>query len=164
MPERGVAARGLLPDQRDMPSIRPCSAADEAVWLSLRTALWPQTDTSEHREETRRWLADSLRYGQFLAVDGDAALGFAEVSLRSEYVNGTRSSPVGFLEGLYVVPAARRSGIARELVAACEDWARARGCSEFASDTGLDNLTSQQMHRALGFLETERVVCFSKTI
>ena len=144
--------------------IRPCGAEDEPLWLALRVALWPRTAVSEHRDEVRRWLADPRRHGQFLALDADMGLGFAEVSLRSEYVNGTESSPVGFLEGVYVVPAARRSGIARDLVASCEAWARERGCSEFASDAELDNLTSQRMHRALGFEETERIVCFRKLL
>jgi len=31
-------------------------------------------------------------------------IGFVEASLRSEYVNGTSTSPVAFLKGLYVVP------------------------------------------------------------
>jgi aminoglycoside 6'-N-acetyltransferase I len=40
------------------------------------------------------------------------------------------------------------------------DWGRAQGCSEFASDAELENVDSHAMHRALGFVETERVVYF----
>ena len=43
-------------------------------------------------------------------------------------------------------------------------WAQAQGCDELASDALLDNETSQAMHRALGFEETERVVFFRKLI
>lgn len=39
-----------------------------------------------------------------------------------------------------------------------------RGCTEFASDTGIDNFYAQALHRALGFEETERVVFFRKVI
>nr|WP_241823604.1 GNAT family N-acetyltransferase [Sphingomonas sp. Sph1(2015)] len=46
------------------------------------------------------------------------------------------------------------------LVAAVADWGRAQGCSEFASDAELENVDSHAMHRALGFVETERVVYF----
>jgi aminoglycoside 6'-N-acetyltransferase I len=82
--------------------------------------------------------------------------------VRNDFVNGTRSSPVAFLEGIYVVPQERRRGVARSLIAAAEDWARVRGCVEFASDASLQNRLSQAMHQALGFEETERVVYFRK--
>jgi aminoglycoside 6'-N-acetyltransferase I len=79
-------------------------------------------------------------------------------------VNGTESSPVAFLEGLYVAPAFRRQGIAALLVDQAQQWARERGCTELASDALLDNSASQEMHKALGFTETERVVYFRKPL
>jgi aminoglycoside 6'-N-acetyltransferase I len=88
--------------------------------------------------------------------------GFAEAAIRTDYVNGAQSSPVGFLEGLYVVPHGRRNGVARLLVAAVTRWAAECGCSELASDAALANTASQALHRALGFEETERVVYFRK--
>ena len=49
----------------------------------------------------------------FIALSDDGRpLGQAEVSVRSDYVNGTETSPVAFLEGPYVIPAAGRSGVA----------------------------------------------------
>lgn len=77
-------------------------------------------------------------------------------------MNGTHSSPVAFLEGLYVQPADRGQGIARQLVAGVQKWAEEMGCSELASDALLDNTASHAMHEALGFMETERVVYFLK--
>ena len=82
----------------------------------------------------------------------------------SDYVNGTLSSPVAFLEGLYVVPEARQKGVARALVTAVERWALKLGCREFASDASIENLLSQTVHRALGFRETERVVFFRRPL
>jgi aminoglycoside 6'-N-acetyltransferase I len=79
-------------------------------------------------------------------------------------LNGTDSSPVAFVEGIYVVPEARRMGTARALVAAAERWAANKGCRKIASDAGLENETSHAMHRALGFQETERVVFFRKLL
>ena len=76
----------------------------------------------------------------------------------------TESSPVGFVEGVYVKPEWRRKGVARQLYAAIGDWARARGCHELASDALLDNVASQRAHVALGFRETERVVYFTKKL
>jgi aminoglycoside 6'-N-acetyltransferase I len=90
--------------------------------------------------------------------------GFIEAALRHDYVNGTTTSPVAFLEGIYVATACRRHGVARQLVTAAEGWAISCGCIEFASDALLDNAQGHAMHAALGFQETERVVYFRKLL
>jgi aminoglycoside 6'-N-acetyltransferase I len=111
------------------------------------------------------FLSSPLRYTQFVAYSSSGeALGFVEASLRSDYVNGTESSPVAFLEGIYVVPQARREGVASALVAAVTAWAREGGCRELASDALLENQASHAVHRALGFEETERVVFFRRVL
>ncbi|AGI25691.1 aminoglycoside N6'-acetyltransferase [Pseudomonas sp. ATCC 13867] len=69
-----------------------------------------------------------------------------------------------FLEGIYVAESARRQGVARALVRAVQVWGVARGCRDFASDAALDNHASHALHRALGFVETERVVYFRKPL
>jgi aminoglycoside 6'-N-acetyltransferase I len=105
------------------------------------------------------------RFATFIATEpGHKVIGVAEVSLRTDYVNGTSSSPVGFLEGIYVDAAYRRRGVAGQLIDEAEAWAKSHGCTEFASDTTLENPASMAMHRAAGFEETERVVFFRKRI
>jgi aminoglycoside 6'-N-acetyltransferase I len=96
--------------------------------------------------------------------NSNQAVGFIEVAVRTDYVNGTDFSPVAFLEGIYVVPEARRRGTARALVAAAERWAINKGCREFASDAAIENELSHTMHRALGFEETKRAVFFRKAL
>ena len=145
-----------------MQIVHPASATDLA-WLSLRSRLWPDGTESEHL----RYMADALARGHCVrlasAPDG-SAIGFVEASQRVDYVNGTSTSPVAFLEGLYVEPSARRRGVARALVAEVERWAAAQGCSELASDSPIDNVTAHAAHRALGFEETERVVYFRRAV
>jgi aminoglycoside 6'-N-acetyltransferase I len=137
--------------------------ADKDDWIALRAALWPEAQ--DHAGDLARMLAAPERFITFIArEDGGVAVGFAEVSLRHDYVSGCESSPVGFLEGIYVVPERRRQGVARALNAAAEQWARVCGCSEFASDALLDNIDSHRMHAALGFEETERIVGFRKLL
>lgn len=134
-------------------------------WLDLRQQLWPHCTADEHLAEMEQFVADPGRFAQFLAVGAPGeAIGLVEVALRHDHVNGTQTSPVAFLEGIYVVPQARRSGVARRLVAAAEQWALDRGCAEFASDARLENIASHAMHAALGFVETERVVYFRKVL
>ncbi len=145
------------------PAITPLHDATDADWLRLRRALWPDSGAGEHRDEMASLVAEPDRFAQFMARDSQGLpIGLVEVSLRRDYVPGTDSSPVGFLEGLYVEPAARRHGVARALVVAAEAWAASRGCSELASDTPLDNVLSQRVHQRLGFAESERIVCFHK--
>ena len=145
--------------------IERCGALNQPGWLQMRVALWPDATPDEHRGYMAISLAQPERFLQLMMYDGKRLpIGFIEGSIRSDYVNGTESSPVGFVEGVYVVPAMRRHGVARRLFEAIGDWAKARGCRELASDALLENEASQRAHRALGFKETERVVYFSKTL
>lgn len=145
--------------------IERCISVDQPGWLGLRMALWPEGAPEIHREEMASFLEQPERYLQLVAYGPDREpLGFAEASVRTDYVNGTESSPVAFLEGIYVVPEARSRGIARELVEAVEAWGQERGCRELASDALLDNELSHAVHLGLGFEETERVVYFRKAL
>jgi aminoglycoside 6'-N-acetyltransferase I len=142
--------------------VPPQDPADPS-WLSLRVLLWPEASKAEHLHD----MAVALSRGHcvFLAFDESGlASGFVEASKRNDYVNGTATSPVAFLEGLYVQPSHRRRGVARALVSAVASWATALGLSEFASDSLLDNVESHTVHRALGFVETERVVYFRRSL
>jgi aminoglycoside 6'-N-acetyltransferase I len=145
--------------------IRPCSDISQPGWLSLRQQLWPTCAAEEHLAEMSAFLAQPARFAQFLKYDesGDP-VGLIEIAVRTDYVNGADTSPVAFLEGIYVVPQARRSGVARELVAAAESWALGMGCPELASDAPIENTASHALHCALGFTETERVVFFRKVL
>ncbi len=146
--------------------IARATVADAKAWAVLRQALWPAGgDTGTHADDIARLLADPGDTVNLIARDetGDT-VGFAEASLRHDYVNGCDTSPVAFLEGIYVIPSARQRGVARALVAAVQSWARQQGCTELASDTSIDNADSQQMHEALGFVETQRVVYFRKIL
>jgi aminoglycoside 6'-N-acetyltransferase I len=145
--------------------IERCTTLDQPGWIELRLALWADATADDHRAYMAISLAQPERFLSLMMYDGKRqAVGFIEGSIRTDYVNGTESSPVGFVEGVYVVPGWRRKGVARELFAAIGDWARARGCHELASDALIDNATSQRAHLALGFKETERVVYFSKKL
>lgn len=148
-----------------MAAILRCTAADLEAWARLRHALWPRDTPAHHRAALARSLQAPGTAVGFLARDHDgAAIAFAEATLRTDYVNGCSTAPVVFLEGLYVQPDRRRSGIARRLCSAVERWGREHGCSEFASDAELANKAAQTMHRALGFTETERVVFYRRSI
>ncbi len=145
--------------------IGQASAKDVDDWLALRIRLWPNTSLDAHRSEIAQQLRDPRRFVALLArLDSGEAVGFAEVALRVDPVNGCDRSPVAFLEGIFVEPGQRRRGAARALCTAAERWAADRDCAEFASDALLDDIASRNFHQAVGFLPTERVIFFRKEL
>lgn len=146
--------------------IRPASTSDIASWARQRATLWPELSPAAHAAEIAQLLqAADCDMAALVAEDGSGRIvGFAEAALRHDYVNGCETSPVLFLEGIYVHPAHRRKGVARALCEAVAAWGRSRGCCEFASDTLLGNAEGHAFHTALGFKETERVVYFRKPL
>ena len=100
----------------------------------------------------------------FIKYEGDIPIGFAQCQLRHDYVEGAETSPVGYLEGIFVKEGYRHKGYAKELLLCCEDWARIKVCKEFASDCELDNAISLKFHKAVGFTEANRIICFTKKL
>ena len=144
--------------------IEPLAGPDFGAWVALRAQLWPDHPIEEHRRDAHELLARGDKAAVFVAKSDGQLVGFAEATLRVDFVNGSSTSPVTFLEGLYVVPQRRRQGVARALCDALELWGARAGCSEYASDALLENEQGRIVHAALGFRETERVVYFLKPI
>ena len=143
--------------------IRKAESKDLYILSELACQLWPDHAVEEMCSE----LADMIAKPDaafFLAYSEETTVGFAQCQLRYDYVEGTDSSPVGYLEGIYVADEYRKQGFARELLAACEDWAKEKGCAEFASDCELSNTQSLQFHLNVGFAEANRIICFTKKI
>jgi aminoglycoside 6'-N-acetyltransferase I len=155
-PRRSTSSFGMM-------QIAPPTGGNDNAWLVLRLALWPDASEAEHLSG----MADALARHHYIRLASSAdgsVVGFVEASKRMDYVNGTCSSPVAFLEGIYVAPAFRRSGVARALVNSVENWALAEACRELASDSLLGNTAAHAVHCALGFEETERVVYFCRRL
>jgi len=138
--------------------------ADLDEWLRMRRTLWPEIPLSDAAADAARWLARADTVVLVAVRPGANNLaGFAELGTRP-YADGCETSPVAYLEGWYVDPDARRTGVGAALVRAGEVWARQRGFRELASDALLDDTTSQRAHLALGFNEVERAVRYRKTL
>ena len=136
---------------------------DSHVLAKMATEIWENQNEDELEEEFKEIL-QSDEETCFIALVKDLPAGFANVSLRFDYVEGTESSPVGYPEGIFVDENFRNRGIARSLVKSCEDWAKEKGAKEFASDCLLDNTQSLKFHLAIGFEEANRIICFKKDL
>ena len=144
-------------------TIHKATKKDAGTLAALAAKLWPGHEQAALAEDFAA-LADSENAACFLAYEQERAVGFAQCQLRHDYVEGTKTSPVGYLEGIFVEAAWRRKGCAGRLLAACEAWAREQGCAEFASDCELDNAESLRFHLRAGFAEANRIICFRKDL
>ena len=100
----------------------------------------------------------------FLVCNESEFIGFAQCSLRFDYVEGTDSCPVGYFEGIFVKEEYRNKGIGKELLRYCEEWAKMKGAEEFASDSELKNTDSLKFHLNIGFKDANRIICFVKNL
>jgi aminoglycoside 6'-N-acetyltransferase I len=129
----------------------------------MRCALWPDHARDAHVSDIEAMLVSEQSWGFVIEAVGGVPAGFAELALRP-YANGCDSRPVPFLEGIWINPLFRRHGLGAQLVRHIEEFIIARGYREIGSDALIDNQASLDAHRAWGFAETERVVCFRKLL
>lgn len=143
--------------------IKRAKAEDAEILAALALQMWTEHNLEEMTKEFRE-LLKSDEAVCFIKYEDEKPIGFAQCQLRHDYVEGTESSPVGYLEGILIADGYRKKGYASELLSECEEWAKEKGCSEFASDCELDNTDSLRFHMALGFEEANRIICFRKDI
>ena len=143
--------------------IRKAEMQDLPILAELACRLWPDNTADEMCSEMGEILAKPDA-AFFLAYAENVPIGFAQCQLRHDYVEGTDSSPVGYLAGIYGTQSHRHHVIAKRLLHMCEAWAKEQGCTEFASDCELDNTQSLQFHLNVGFEEANRIICFTKKL
>ena len=134
---------------------------NEVANLALK--LWPDNSWEHLRAEFEELLG-SEKDKVFLVIVEGIYVGFIQMSLRNDYVEGSSSCPVGYVEGIYVDQKYRNKGISKKLVEAGEQWSKSLGCNQIASDTELDNYGSQEFHKRIGFREASRTVSFIKDL
>ncbi|MCW2997180.1 MAG: family N-acetyltransferase [Solirubrobacterales bacterium] len=100
-------------------------------------------------------LADPEREGVQLIAWSDedgTPLAFATIFWTWSTLSAAR---VATMNDLYVAPAARGTGLADALIAACRDEARARGAARLSWSTALDNLRAQKVYDRIGGRRSE---------
>lgn len=143
--------------------IKQAGNNDLETLAKLAVIMWKNHSINELISEFSEIMANG-KSQFFLKYENDLPIGFAQCQLRYDYVEGTSTSPVGYLEGIFVKNAYRNKGYAKELLTECEAWAKKNGCHEFASDCEIDNVNSFQFHKAMNFAEANRIICFTKIL
>lgn len=143
--------------------IKNAEKKDTSVLAHMAVKMWQDSSILELEEEFKEIIHNDNAVVFIKFVD-EKPIGFAQCQLRFDYVEGTQTSPVGYLEGIFVYEQYRNNGYAKELLRACEQWAKDKNCSEFASDCEFDNCNSYKFHMAAGFTEANRIICFKKEL
>lgn len=149
-------------------SVRQANVSDAAEIARMCALLWPDAPAEEHRAEieallkTRR--CGTLPATVFVAQSNQRLTGFLQVGLRSHADGCDPTHPVGFIEGWFVYEPFRRQGIGSALMRAAENWARALGCKEIASDTWSDERNSLEAHEVQGFQIVDRCIHLRKQL
>ena len=132
-------------------------------WTKMAVMLFPDSTYDDEFEMHKKILASENGLGLLYQVDNEY-IGFMHLSIRNDYVNGTDSSPVLFVEALYIQPDYRKQGIGKAFLEYAEQYAMERGISQLASDCLIENTESEMFHKSCGFVEKERVICFVKDV
>jgi len=149
--------------------VRQAQHCDRDELARMRLLLWPDGSFEEHLTELDAALNNRVS-GNLPATilvshnENGVLLGFIEVGLRSHADGCDPARPVGFVEGCFVHEAFRNRGVGRELMRAAQEWARAQGCVEMASDALIENERSQRAPEALGFEVVDRCVHFRRKL
>lgn len=144
-------------------TIRKAAKEEAEIVASLAIQMWKSHTLEELTQEFCDYMKKESNI-VVLAISDECAVGFAQCGLRHDYVEGTDSSPVGYLEGIFVAEEYRKRGLAKNMLEACQQWAREQGCTEFASDCELVNEDSLKFHLRMGFEEANRIICFTKKL
>lgn len=143
--------------------VRKAEKEDLKTLAGLAVLLWNEHTIDDLVEEFSNIIANGESQFFLNYVNGEA-VGFAQCQLRHDYVEGTSTSPIGYLEGIFVKEEYRNHGYAKELLLECENWAKQNGCKEFASDCEIGNKDSYKFHMAMNFTEANRIICFTKKL
>ena len=137
---------------------------DFDIWHRFRAELYHGLDPVFSEQEIKRTVEDPAltTFLVFINKEPDP-MGMIEMSLRN-IVDGCSSSPVAYIEGLYLIEKYQGQGFGKEMLAFIKNWAKEKGCTELAVDTELENERAQKFYLREGFEETYRIVQFKMNV
>lgn len=144
-------------------TIRRAEKADWPQWAELLTRLHPGLPVTEFASDLEHWERLGDPFVGFFAIGDGQPIGLIDARVRG-YAEGAPSLRAAYVEDLWVDADWRRHGVARQLLAAVEAWARDLGLDWIGSDTVPDNADSRRWHAANGFREIEQLVVFGKPL
>ncbi len=143
--------------------LRPIEKNQFAQWKEMREDVYSTLEDEFHEKEMQKIYVSDDWFCYFLEDENDQITGFVELSSRN-IVDGCLSSPVAYLEGLYLKKKYRGRGLGRETIKTIKSWCKNKGFTELGMDTELTNVKAQKFFKATGLQETYRIVQFRASI
>lgn len=137
---------------------------DFVEWVNMGVLFWSKWTKEEIKKEFKKILASKKETSFICRDDNNLPIGFINIAIRTDYVEGSKTDPVGYLEGVYVKKAFRNKGIASLLFKEAKKWFVKKGVKEIGSDVEVHNKTSQKFHKNLGFKRGETIVHYLKKL
>jgi aminoglycoside 6'-N-acetyltransferase I len=165
MKPKRTATSKPAPDEPGEGALRLTVATerDVPVWRAMREDLYTGVEDAFHKAEMALILDSGDQACLLVRSPNDDAVGFIEISLRN-VVDGCLGGPVGYIEGIYLVPSWRGLGLGPGMIEAVAEWFRSQGCRDMATDAELENEEAQQFWSELDFEETWRIVQYRKSL
>lgn len=143
---------------------RIAEESDFEALLRMSQKLWTKAENAKLHDQLRSSY-DSKNKIVFTTLNEQSeVVGFSIFSVRTDYVEGSKHSPTGYLEGIFIESDHRNLGIAKCFIEQGEKWCKEKGCTQLGSDTWLTATESRKFHKKLGFREEEELVHFLKDI
>jgi len=147
------------PVSSDRIEIRLAQAQDALALAALSDELgYPSSPEAVSGRLTA--LADPAQHAVYVAVRADRVLGWTHVCC----VRCVESDAFAEIAGLVVTAAARREGIGRALVAACEAWARHQRLRRLRVRSRVEREDAHRFYAGLGFEPTKEQAVFDKEL
>lgn len=146
----------------DEMKIVPVSKETLEDCFQMRMELFPSLDADFNKKELEIIIGSSI-FQDFIGYINDEPAALLELSFRN-IVDECLSSPVGYIEGIYIKEKFRGKNYGKKMVEFAEEFFRTNGCTEMASDAEIENTASHKFHLSCGFQETYRIVQFKKNL
>ncbi len=138
-------------------NLLPINKNQFSQWREMRKRVYSSLDDEFHEIEMKKIVDNRDWFCYFLENDNNKILGMVELSSRN-IVDGCLSSPVAYLEGLYLKKQHRGMGLGREAIEIIKNWCKKKGFTELGMDTEMKNVEAQKFFKAIGLHETYRIV------
>lgn len=127
------------------------------LWSIFRLSLYSALENEYNVKEMESIHIDDKWHCQFIENDKGEKIGLVEISLRN-IVDGCLTSPVAYLEGLFLIESERNKGQGTKVIKLIIAWCKSSGYEELATDTEINNTKAQKFYSKLGFEEVDRVI------
>lgn len=143
--------------------IRKANYKDIDILTEMAVKLFVDITVENIRDEMESILSteNSVCYIMF---ENNKHIGFIYCQLKYDYIEDVKAYPVGYLEGAFLEEEYRKNEYVIEFFKFFENWAKAIGCKEIASNCEVSDTVTLELLKLMGMQEEYRIVHFRKNL